>query len=295
MKCYSIDNSIAIRDDIDIKYIEFGADEPRHTHDGLEILYIVRGCGEHSIDDEVVTVKQGTLIIVDFDSVHSINTWETMSYYNILLKPRFLTNNSSAASNLKELMKEHYDYDFDEKFLMVEFVEEEIRKQIEALFFCILREAVDKKERYSHLIRHNLENIINITIRQMNEKCIFKNDPHLNEVINYIGQNCARNLKIDEVAKKFSYTPKYLISKIKEYSGLSFKQILLNRRLNNVIEDLWRSDEPIDAVIEKFGFTNKTYFYEIFTKKYGVKPKFIREYKKNYDKYLAIKTRYGDI
>ena len=93
MKRFKIENEQL---SCDVKYIEYGCDEKSHVHDGIEIIYIVAGRGEHKINDVSHRVQRGSLIIIDYECVHSVKIWETTKYYNILFRADFL--NSASAS-----------------------------------------------------------------------------------------------------------------------------------------------------------------------------------------------------
>lgn len=290
MKCYSIGSDPLNRDDIDIKFIEYGYDEPVHFHDAIEIVYVVSGQGEHIIDEKSFKAQRGFLTIMDYSCIHSVHMWENMKYYNILFKASFLSNSLDQDENMRQMLKQYFYYDLSDKFLCTEFHDVETAQKIEELFFEILEEGISKKVRYIDLIRCHLDEIISLTLRNVSQTVNSRIDEMLAEAIEYISNNCADALMLEDVAKKFNYNSKYFSNKLKEYCGLSFKQLLLRKRLSNVIYNLWKTEEPIEEIIPKCGFTNKTYFYEVFAKNYGVKPKFVREYRDNYNKYLELKA-----
>lgn len=290
MKYFSIEDEYMKHDDVDVRYIEYSCDEPRHSHDAIELAYIVSGNGEHIVDNKTLRAQRGLLIMIDYNCVHSFRIWKNMKYYNLLIKASFLSDELNKEAGLAELMKKHYGYDFKEGFIYTQFDDSNSAQYIEDLFFNTLCEGLQKKKRYAELMRCHVDEIVNLMLRNVGDRENIIIDPLLAEAVGYISDNCNSGLKLEEVAKKFNYNPKYFSSKLKEYCGLSFKQLILSKRLSNVISDLWKTENTIDDIIWKWGFTNKTYFYELFEKNYGVKPKFVREYRKNYNKYLEFKT-----
>lgn len=288
MRCHVIEKNLG-RDDVDIRFVEYGHSEPTHIHGGIELAYVLSGQGENIINDEIIRSKHGTIIIMDYNCVHNIRVWETMKYYNILFRASFLNENFGRDVGLKEILKKYFKYDMENDFLYAEIEDEETAQKFENLFYEILSEGIDKKERYAEMIRCHLDEIINLLLRN-----VYKDnndvDLLLSQVIDYIGNNSNQNLQLEDVANKFHYKPKYLSSRLKDYCGLSFKQLLMRKRLDKVIYFLCQTDDSIDDISRKCGFTNKTYFYDVFEKTYGIKPKFIREYRKNYEKFLYIKS-----
>lgn len=289
MKRFSIQNSITPNDDIEIKYIEYGCDEPEHLHGAIELVYIVSGCGENILDGQSIRVKRGTLMLIDYDCVHSIHLWDSIKYYNILFKASVLSESEDKEAGLKELLKKLYGYDAENRFIYTEFENDEEAQEIEDILYSMLEEGIKKEKRYERIIKNRLDTVINLMLRNIDISTKSEIDPMISEAIEYISENCTKMLKLEDVAGKFNYTPKYFSSKLKKYSGLSFKQLLVRKKMSNVIELLWKTDKSIDEVIHDCGFTNKTFFYEMFEKVYGVKPKFIREYRNNYNKYIELK------
>lgn len=288
MKRFKIENEQL---NCDIKYIEYGCDEEEHLHGGIEISYIVAGHGENRLNNISRRAQRGTLIIIDYDCVHSTKIWETTKYYNILFRADFLKENFSPESGLGDVLAS-YGFELKDGFLCIDIDDESDAQRIEDIFFEILNESIKKEFGYAGFIRNYIDNILNLAVRRAVSKPYGYEELPLSDAIDYITDNCDLPLKLTEVAKLFNYDPRYFSSKLKKHYGLSFKQFLMRKRLNAVILTLWKTDESIDSVIAQCGFTNKTYFYNVFEKTYGIKPKYIREYRKNYAKYLEIKTQY---
>lgn len=295
MKHFSIEDEHMKCDGIDIRYIEYSCDEPEHSHDAIELAYIVSGNGEHVVNNKTLKAQRGLLIMIDYNCVHSFRIWKNMKYYNLLIKASFLSETLNKEAGLGELMKKYYKYDLKDGFIYTEFNDSITAQYIEDLFFNILSERLQKKKRYTELMRCHVDEIVNMMLRNVDDKQNGVIDSVMAEAIEYISDNCNSGLRLEDVAEKFNYNPRYFSNKLKEYCGLSFKQLILSKRLSNVISDLWNTEDTIDEIIWRWGFTNKTYFYELFEKNYGVKPKFVREYRKNYNKYLEIKTTHKNL
>lgn len=280
--------------DFGVAYVEYGCDIEAHMHDAIELVIVLSGHGDHIVDNNIFHAKRGTIIIMDYSCVHEIRTWETMKYYNIMFNASFLTDKLKKNSHLAELMKDYYNFDFDKKCFCVEFDSEKTVQWIEQLFFEMLKDGMNKSYRYVELTRCHLDEIINHMIANIQAQEKECDDRVLNEAMKYITDNSAHSLRLDDVAKKFNHKPEYLSQKLKGYCGMSFKQLLITKRLSNVVGDLLNSDKTIDEIIQNRGFTNKTYFYAAFERTYGVKPRFIREYRNNYRRYIELKIKYNN-
>ena len=294
MKKFEIKENFMRCDAIAISYQEYGHSEEIHTHDAIEIGYVVKGNGEQIVNDNVMWAKDGSFIIMDHSCSHSMRVFETVRYYNIMFKESFLKETCADYAGLKKLLKEYYNFDFTQDFLCVEFKDDKAKKRIEELFFGMLDEGLHKRERYEEIMRCYLDAIINIALRNYKEEHYGKVDVFMEEIISSVEKNCDQPLLLEDLAKKYNYNPRYLSNRLKEYCGLSFKQLLIKKRLDNVIYLMLTTEDSIDTIIRKTGFTNKTYFYSIFEKNYGIKPKFVREYRNNFRNYLELRIQHND-
>ena len=74
----------------------------------------------------------------------------------------------------------------------------------------------------------------------------------------------------------FLSTP-YLSKLIFEYFKKSFKELLVEERINRAVELLKRSDMPISAVIRSVGYENESYFHREFKKRCKITPLIMRK------------------
>ena len=78
---------------------------------------------------------------------------------------------------------------------------------------------------------------------------------------------------------------------LKKKFGFGFKQLVVKKKLDKAMFYIWEGKDSIDDIILKCGFSNKTYFYEVFEKHYGTKPKYVKEYSKNYGQYVRMNIK----
>lgn len=80
--------------------------------------------------------------------------------------------------------------------------------------------------------------------------------------------NLATKLLADELGLSINY----LRNLYKLETTRSITETISNRRLDIICEELLASDEPIEPIIQKFGFTTLNTFYTAFKKRYGITP-----------------------
>lgn len=296
MKCYTIDEGRLIHyDGFSMGYAEFENDTLQHTHAPIEMVYVVSGHGEHIINGKVFTVKRGSMIIMDCNSIHEIRVWDTIQSYSIMFRASFLSDKLDVGDRLKKLLEQYYNFSTSESCFKVDLTNNAELKMVDDLFFAMLSEGINNNDRCERVTRGYLDSIINIMLRNVDAPKESDVDVVMTDIMSYIRKHSCEPLSLSEVSERFNYKSEYLSKKLKSYCGMSFKQLLMRQRLTNVIDDLMKTDDSIDQIIQRNGFTNKTYFYSVFSKTYGVKPKYMRDYRNNYIKYIELKTKYKDM
>jgi AraC-like DNA-binding protein len=98
-------------------------------------------------------------------------------------------------------------------------------------------------------------------------------------VAEYMENHCARELTLQRVGEIFGYTKQELTDLISRYFGLSFRQWLLNVRINKAEEYLSEKHEySIGEIALLCGYRNYNTFVHVFKEKKGCTPS---EYRKN--------------
>lgn len=95
----------------------------------------------------------------------------------------------------------------------------------------------------------------------------------------YINQHLSENLRLEDVAEKFFFSPSYFGVVFKEKTGESFTSYLTTARISKAKELLCDISYSVDMVAASVGFNDRRYFTKIFKKEVGVTPK---EYRKIY-------------
>ena len=89
----SIDNNIKTFtvNNLSICHLPYGTYESEHVHNGIEIVYIVNGMGEHCINGKKYNVKKGSVIIVNPFELHCFTAIDNFEYYNLNFECAFLS------------------------------------------------------------------------------------------------------------------------------------------------------------------------------------------------------------
>ena len=89
----------------------------------------------------------------------------------------------------------------------------------------------------------------------------------------------------EELEAALSYSGSYLNRIVKKHSGYSIKQLALSISLKEAADLLQSTDMPVNEICDTLHFSNQTYFYSSFQKRYGTTPK---KYREDYRNALGI-------
>jgi len=104
------------------------------------------------------------------------------------------------------------------------------------------------------------------------------NSDRLLPILNYIHENYFdATLSNESIAKLFGYHPYYLSQMIREHTGLSLHQYLISYRIKMSKKKLITTNEPINTIAWKSGFSSTAYFIKLFKSKVGVTPNTYRK------------------
>ncbi len=97
-------------------------------------------------------------------------------------------------------------------------------------------------------------------------------------ILQYILYN--PNTSLRDVSDNFKYHPNYISGLIKKKTGHTFKEILIQNRMDKAINFLKNSDYKVEEIANIVGYSDPITFYKAFKKYYGCSPKSIKRIKK---------------
>jgi len=254
-----------------------------HTHDFVEIVYIVAGEGIETINDISHHVRRGDMLFINYNSTHKVEPIDNFSYINICFLPEIVGERIITRENAFDLLSLtavddiRHEYGAD----IITFAGEE-RRCIETILFDMVSEfSSSLPER-----RAVLESYMNILVAKILRKWKTKSpgeckDSMWQELSQYIESNLDKRLTLDTLANKCFYNPSYFSRIFKERYGTTLVDHITKERVRLAAKLLSESGLSADRIAEKCGFGDRTSLYRAFTKTYGMSP---AEYRKSLKK-----------
>jgi len=103
------------------------------------------------------------------------------------------------------------------------------------------------------------------------EPC-FPDSPHLNAVFQFIEVHFLQPIQLAEVAQAVGYSPAYLTNLMKEQTGRTIKQWIIERRMHRARSLLATTSSPIKQVAESSGYSDAGYFTRQFRQTHQLSP-----------------------
>ncbi len=236
-----------------------------HSHLSCEMIFVTGGELEITCDDEKYIVTPNRVCLIPSGTVHSTGTLTSAySRWLMFINPWELSRLFSAYE-VNALMFGLYG----RKPYIAELREG-------SAVYADMAEKLIKNNRFSETV---VVSQVALILSLIGEANIGTDTAILNgasrtvmEVQQYIHENSALPLKMDEVADRFFTNKFYLTHIFNEYTGMSPKSFQITCRLDNAEQLLRTTAKSVSEIAEQCGFVSLSDFTGRFRKKYGVTP-----------------------
>ena len=245
-----------------------------HTHEFIEIVYVLSGEMVHEIDGCRYNTARGDMLFMNYGCTHAFSSESTYTYVNILFSPELMadavitTQNAFSVLSLSAFNEMRSAQDSG----CVRFFGKE-RDEIETLIFSMLEEYEKKQTSWETVLGNLLTNLI-IKMLRKTELGIGKSemDGIWQSLSEYIDQNLDSRLTLAALAEKCFYNPSYFSRIFKEKFGVSLTEYITRKRLSHAIMLLSESELSVEEIGECVGFPDKNSLYHAFSRYLGTTP-----------------------
>lgn len=259
-----------------------------HVHPHIEMIYVYSGELNQIINGKRITLKEGELCILDTNVKHSL---EASSKNDIIIN--FLMNknffDSGFLSNLAEndvfsifFINAVYRSARCNNYLTFQSNQ---NTKIKTIFQNILCEYFDKSPCSNQVVNCYIvilfAELFRIYEKDINtKKHLYLKNINFTDILLYI-ENNYKSATLESTANQFYFTPTYLSTAIKKLTGQRFVDILQDVKFRNACNLMKNSNTPINEIANIVGYSNVSFFYRAFKKRFGITPAKYRENLKN--------------
>ncbi len=245
----------------------------KHYHDFFELLYVCKGNPIGVINDQELHLEEGQLCIMNPNAVHYFKkyTQENDLILNIVL-PKELFQKSIFRTLFHDpvlnvfFIRYQMEHEKHPSFLYLQ----QLDKNIDYLVEILVTEYLEKKQ-YSQVNIEALLTLIFSFLLRNYKQTSPKGNSVLSDIMDYIYLNY-QTVTMNYVANQFNYHPKYLSTLIHKHTGQTFRELMVNIKLQNAVNYLIYTDYTIEQIVDLIGYKDKSSFYNQFKKIYGMSP-----------------------
>ncbi len=262
-------------------------DIPLHSHNYIEMMYVLSGQVIHHIEGKAITVSKGSILLMNRHVQHSISaSGKNDIAVNMLISGDWLSTTTASrlrnSAFLRDLTDENKSDSGESRFLIYnvegeEYIEHLLQDLIHQLLFeDSIAESI-LTDTLLLIFRHLEAKPHTIIFSSSGEK---DGDPIRQKIGAYI-QNSYKTASLEELAGILNMTSPYVSRRIKEIFGAPFTELIREKRFSEAELLLLQSDIPVTEIAEAVGYENNSFFHRRFKERYGISPGKWRRMTKN--------------
>lgn len=265
----------------DIDVLEFEAVNewgyPRHKHHFFELTFVLKGSGQHLLNESIVEYKTGDLFFLSPKDEHEFIIAEPTTFGIIKFTEQLFIEKASFSTST-HWRKNLESVIFHSNVIAKSIIKNEMdRKQLFGLYYLI-RDELQSTETYGRNVITELFGALLIVLSR-NLKATLADKPvdslsdkdKVEAMLGYIRQNVLKKdmVKVNAIAETFYLSPNYVGIYIKKHLGISLQHYILETKVKMAESLLKQSNLNINEISEKLGFTDAAHFNKIFKKYTG--------------------------
>lgn len=242
---------------------------PFHWHNHIEVIYMLEGKVELTIENKSRILEPGEVAIVNSEKIHSSRLHGKAKY--ILLQVPL-----SALSTV--------DGDAD-NYVYLDYIPKENTAKLSTVLMQMLDvsngTAPGIKLKFVSLLYELLFVMISSYRAKtlLSEISVFSKSGinRISPVISYIEKNFRKEISLSDAASIINVTPEHLCRIFKAYTKQTLTEYITSLRIASFYQSLQNSTEKISTLLEENGIKNYKVFIREFKKTYGKTPQQIRQ------------------
>lgn len=244
-----------------------------HSHEFLEMCYVVRGTGVHIVNGTKRTLTAGSIIIIDYGVSHIVLD-KSKDFYsvNILFMPEYIDNSLLNCRSFRDVLRNsqidfiYYDnyYHFtDDNGMVMSLVDKMVEEY--------------NNDRHGNMqyIRCLLIQIIILLMRKCQAKAIRtkKSDKDFENIVEYLRTHYAEHITLSMLSRMFNRSVASIYQMFQNNLNVKYADFLADLRINAACNLMKETNDCIDDIAAAVGYKDAGSFRKIFKEKMGMTPK----------------------
>lgn len=242
------------------------------SHRLFEVLYLISGDLEYSIEGEHYAVGEGDIILISPNEIHSLKVGNKTAYERVVV----MFDIQALGGILSEERIPLHDLLFN-NFQRYRVIKKEIAEdnKLKDLFFAIVNNEEPKEYAQLAFISNLIRLIIALDKLLVEENASFWNattvNPVIKNIIEYINTHIDEPLRLDEIAKHAFVSKSTVCHKFKEDMNISINRYITVKKIYRA-QELIQSGMSAQQASVATGYENYNSFFYNYKKIIGVSP-----------------------
>lgn len=119
-----------------------------------------------------------------------------------------------------------------------------------------------------------LDSLVNMRSMPFDENngIIYIDETSVTTLLQYVDAHFTEDMSREHLSELFYFAPDYITKIFRKETGMSFKNYIIEKRLDLAKKMLLKTDDSIRDISLKVGYDNYSYFTRLFKKSFGVTP-----------------------
>lgn len=254
-----------------------------HSHDFLELAYVLEGSADHCIGETSFPISKGDYFIIDYGVQHRYRKTEENFKFrimNCLFSPQLIDETLKNCRRFEEVTN-HYLINFNMRNLEMnptKFLYHDDDGRVLKILKRMLKEYEDKDMGYQEILRGQIIELLILTMRKIRLPDTESVDNSMvRHIIKHVQKHYAEKLSLVELTQKYNYSLSYTSSIFKQETGYNFQEYVQTVRIKESCRLLLNTTKLVSEIAEAVGYVDTKFFNEIFKRQLGVTP---RQYRK---------------
>jgi AraC-like DNA-binding protein len=248
-----------------------------HAHGFFALLYGMVGTGTMRCGRKSLPIAPGSLVITAPGEVHDTAGLRGVSRWGLDFTPDAFGAEAAGWLFPRPSCPEWLVYlrrSWDEPQVIE--VPDDLRGDWNRQLSTISHELKERAHGYREIVRAELKALLIRTARLMRRRAPAQPEPVsplLGEVFDVIEARFADRVSLTDVARAVGRSPAHLTTVVREQTGMTVQQWIIERRMAEARQRLMVSDENVNVLAERVGYRDPTLFIRHFKRAHGVTPR----------------------
>ncbi len=257
----------------------------RHTHDFMEVCYVLQGSCHHlfypdrtsQTPSDRITLEENDLLIIPPDLYHAITSASDSVIINIMVKRNAMGNTLSQFLSADVPLFTYFTKVLfgknSDTFLLFRLCKNDF---LEELLYSLMFEYCNRQPLYPQIMSQTLGLFFSIIQRDYGNSMKISSmassgTDYIPKFLLYLQSHYA-DFSMNDMALNFYLSPSYISRIFKKYTNNTIISTLQGIRLETAKSLLHNTDLPVNDIAASVGYEDVTYFIRIFKKAYSSTP-----------------------